>query len=270
MVDTSESGADLLGLLGEFRELRDEFTRFMLCYQFGIDEVTTKIKILQQEFTHIHAYNPIEHVSSRLKTPEGVLAKAQRRGVSPDLDSVRSEITDIAGVRVTCAFVSDVYRVFDLLTGQEDVRLMLTKDYIAQPKANGYRSLHAIVEVPVFLSDGAVQVPIEVQFRTIAMDFWASLEHKIYYKYEKQVPGELLDSLKEAATTAARLDTDMERLHHEVRVAPGENAPAAKVPSLEVSDRAVAALREFIATDGQLLASSPEPPPEKWTDEVDI
>ena len=253
MVDTSASasGADLLGLLGEFRELRDEFTRFMLCYQFGIDEVTTKIKILQQEFTHIHSYNPIEHVSSRLKTPEGVLAKAQRRGVSPDLESVRAEITDIAGVRVTCAFVSDVYRVFDLLTGQEDVRLMITKDYIAGPKPNGYRSLHAIVEVPVFLSDQTVLVPVEVQFRTIAMDFWASLEHKIYYKYDRQVPGELLEGLHEAATTAARLDADMERLHHEIRVAPDGTRSPARGPKVEVSDQAVAALREFIASDNQ-------------------
>ncbi|WP_071606479.1 GTP pyrophosphokinase [Luteipulveratus halotolerans] len=257
MVDTSASasGADLLGLLGEFRELRDEFTRFMLCYQFGIDEVTTKIKILQQEFTHIHSYNPIEHVSSRLKTPEGVLAKAQRRGVSPDLESVRAEITDIAGVRVTCAFVSDVYRVFDLLTGQEDVRLMITKDYIAEPKANGYRSLHAIVEVPVFLSDQTVLVPVEVQFRTIAMDFWASLEHKIYYKYDRQVPSELLEGLHEAATTASQLDADMERLHHEIRVAPDGTRSAPRGPQVEVSDQAVAALRDFIASDEPGAAS---------------
>ncbi|MDE9366720.1 GTP pyrophosphokinase family protein [Luteipulveratus sp. YIM 133132] len=243
--------------MGEFRELRDEFTRFMLCYQFGIDEVTTKIKILQQEFTHIHAYNPIEHVSSRLKTPEGVLAKAQRRGVSPDLESVRAEITDIAGVRVTCAFVSDVYRVFDLFTGQQDVQLMLTKDYIASPKPNGYRSLHAIVQVPVFLSDETVLVPVEVQFRTIAMDFWASLEHKIYYKYETQVPQQLLDGLHEAATTAARLDSDMEQLHHEIRGHPEqEPVPQAAGPTVEVSDRALAALRDFIAADEPAAGST--------------
>ena len=126
-------------------------------------------------------------------------------------------MTDIAGVRVTCSFVSDVYRVFDLLTEQPDIRRLDVRDYIATPKANGYRSLHALVEVPVFMSGGAVPVTVEVQFRTVAMEFWASLEHKIYYKYRREVPREMLDRLLGAADTAAALDATMEGLHQEVR-----------------------------------------------------
>ncbi|MBJ7357757.1 MAG: GTP pyrophosphokinase family protein [Nocardioides sp.] len=191
--------------------------RFMLGYEFGLREIETKLSILRDEFTHMHDYNPIEHVTSRVKSVDSIMAKVSRRGLPADLEVIRDNITDIAGVRVTCSFVQDAYRLFDLLTEQDDVTVRTVKDYIATPKANGYKSLHAIVEVPVFLSDGAVDIPVEVQFRTIAMDFWASLEHKIYYKYDGQVPSELVAELGEAAATAAALDERMERLHRELR-----------------------------------------------------
>ena len=132
------------------------------------------------------------------------------------LETIRAGITDIAGIRVTTSFTKDAYRLFDLLTAQDDVTLREVKDYIAAPKSNGYKSLHAIVEVPVFLSSGRVDVVVEVQFRTIAMDFWASLEHKIYYKYDGAVPDGLLAELKDAADSAALLDDRMERLHGEL------------------------------------------------------
>ncbi|WP_404445564.1 GTP pyrophosphokinase family protein [Microbacterium marinum] len=199
------------------RAMRDEFQRFLMEYRFGLQEVETKISILREEFHEMHDYNPIEHVSSRVKTPDSLVEKIQRKGVDPDFESIRSGITDIAGIRITCSFVSDAYRLFDLLTAQDDIRVREVKDYIAMPKENGYKSLHVIVEVPVFLSTGRVDVPVEVQFRTIAMDFWASLEHKIYYKYERQVPADLLAGLKDAADTAAELDARMERLHREIR-----------------------------------------------------
>ena len=141
----------------------------------------------------------------------------QRKGIDADFPSIRRSITDIAGIRITCSFVADVYRLFDLLTAQDDMRVLQVKDYIASPKPNGYKSLHVILEVPVFLSTGRIEVPVEVQFRTIAMDFWASLEHKIYYKYATRVPDELLASLKDAADTAAELDERMERLHGQIR-----------------------------------------------------
>ncbi|MET0297056.1 MAG: GTP pyrophosphokinase family protein [Microbacterium sp.] len=205
----------------ELRALRDEFQRFLLEYQFGLREVETKLAILRDEFQLTHAYNPIEHVSSRVKSPDSIVEKVGRKRIDSDFPSIRAHITDIAGVRVTCSFVHDAYRLFDLLTKQDDIRVVTVKDYIADPKPNGYKSLHAIVEVPVFLSTGRVAVPVEVQFRTIAMDFWASLEHKIYYKYDSQVPSDLLDELKAAADTAAELDVKMERLHRELHGDPG-------------------------------------------------
>ncbi|WP_236685315.1 GTP pyrophosphokinase [Demequina salsinemoris] len=159
--------------------------RFLLQYEFGMREIETKLSILRDEFLELHDYNPIEHVTSRVKSPESLVEKIDRKGVAHDLEAIRDNITDIAGIRVTCAFVSDVYRLFDLLTQQDDVTVRAVKDYIAEPKPNGYQSLHAIVEVPVFLSSTTVHVPVEVQFRTIAMDFWASLEHKIYYEYSR-------------------------------------------------------------------------------------
>ncbi len=204
----------------QLRDMRDEFQQFLLGYQFGMQEIETKLGILRDEFRHLHDYNPIEHLSSRLKSADSIVEKVVRKGVEPDFESIRESITDIAGVRVTCSFVQDAYRLFDLLAAQDDITVKLVKDYIAEPKPNGYKSLHAIVEVPVFLSTGRMTVPVEVQFRTIAMDFWASLEHKIYYKYSANVPAELLAELKDAAETAAELDARMERLHTEIRRRP--------------------------------------------------
>ncbi|NHI15707.1 GTP pyrophosphokinase [Microbacterium excoecariae] len=215
-------------VLARARELRDDMQRFLNEYRFGMREIETKLEILRDDFEHQHSHNPIEHLSSRVKSVDSMIEKVQRKGVEPTLDAIRAEILDVAGVRVTCSFVSDAYRLFELLCGQDDVRVMTVKDYIAHPKANGYKSLHAVVEVPVFLPRGTVHVPVEVQFRTIAMDFWASLEHKIYYKYDKQVPAGLLDDLREAALTASELDAKMERLHREVH---GSEEPAAPAPA---------------------------------------
>lgn len=212
--------------LVEAKELRDQFQRFLREYEFGMREVETKISILRDEFTHSHSYNPIEHVKSRIKSPDSIVEKVARKGIETDFDTIRTEITDIAGVRVTCSFVADVYRLFDLLTQQDDVTVRVVKDYIANPKTNGYKSLHTIIEVPVFLSTGPIAVPVEVQFRTIAMDFWASLEHKIHYKFQGQIPAHLIDSLTEAADAASELDLRMERLHREAHgIRPRELAP---------------------------------------------
>lgn len=200
----------------ELRAMRNDLQRFLMAYDFGLREIETKLTILQDEFQQLHDHNPIEHVSSRVKSPDGILEKAQRKGIPTDLPSIREHITDIAGVRITCSFVSDVYRLFDLLTRQDDLRVVAVKDYIAKPKPNGYQSLHAIIEVPVFLSTGRTDVLVEAQFRTVAMDFWASLEHKIYYKYDGDVPDRLLAELKDAADSASLLDRRMERLHREL------------------------------------------------------
>lgn len=198
------------------RELKTELTRFMMSYKFATDEMMTKINILKEEFSSIHDYSPIEHVGSRLKSPEGILKKALRTGCPLALDEIRDHIQDIAGIRITCSFISDTYRVCDMLTSQRDVTVLKVKDYIASPKPNGYKSLHLLVTVPVFMSDRVQPVTVEIQIRTIAMDFWASLEHKIFYKYGGGVPTALLVDLKQAADVAGRLDVEMQRLHEQV------------------------------------------------------
>lgn len=198
------------------RQLREDVTRMQMEHKFAVDEVLTKVDILRQESMTLHRYNPIEHVNSRVKSPARVLDKALRRSVELNPEAIRAGITDIAGVRITCSFIDDTYLVLDHLTSQADVRVITIKDYIAHPKPNGYKSLHAIIEIPVFLSTGSVPITVEVQIRTIAMDFWASLEHKIQYKYEGEVPEHLAASLSDAADVAAQLDRRMEQLHHEV------------------------------------------------------
>ncbi|MCE5292163.1 MAG: GTP pyrophosphokinase family protein [Nocardiaceae bacterium] len=202
--------------LKQIRRMRDEVSRFTMEYRFAVDEVLTKVSILREEFLHLHRYNPIEHVTSRIKKPESIVAKATRRGCSSSLASIREHITDIAGVRITCSFIDDTYRVLEAITRQDDVRVLSVKDYVANPKPNGYKSLHAIIEIPVFLSTGPVAVPVELQIRTIAMDFWASLEHKIYYKFQGEVPSHLVKELSAAAEIASELDRRMEQLHTEV------------------------------------------------------
>ncbi|MEV6343227.1 GTP pyrophosphokinase family protein [Actinoplanes sp. NPDC051851] len=198
-------------------ELMTDLNQFLMVYKFGLAEIETKINILAEELAHRGRGNPIEHVRPRLKTAASIAAKARRTNCPVTLDDLRARIRDIAGVRIVCSFVSDVYRVADMLIRQPDVKLVLTKDYIAQPKPNGYRSLHLIVEIPVFMSDRVVLVPVEIQLRTVAMDFWASLEHKIYYKYDPVgVPTALRDELLSAAEDAAKLDRRMESLHQEI------------------------------------------------------
>lgn len=198
------------------RDLRREFLRFRLRYKFAIDELTTKISILREEFEETHDHSPIEHVRTRLKSPESLLAKAAKIGCPPVIGEIQDRIHDIAGIRLTCAFESDVYWIAEMLTSQSDVTVVEIEDYIAHPKPNGYRSLHLIVEVPVYLSDHTEQVEVELQIRTIAMDFWASVEHKIYYKYDGEVPPGLLDELRVAAATAHDLDLRMARLRAQI------------------------------------------------------
>lgn len=200
---------------------RDELERFLMEYQFAVDELLTKVTILRREFMYLQHYNPIEHVTSRVKSPASIMQKALRKGVPADLESLREQITDIAGIRITCSFIADTYRVLETLTAQSDVEVLEIKDYIARPKPNGYKSLHAIVRIPVFLSTGPVDVKVEVQIRTVAMDFWASLEHKIFYKFDGDVPARLIDDLAEAARVADELDRRMEELHTEVHGADG-------------------------------------------------
>jgi len=215
-VSSIDKGIDTARITAERRELKTELTRFMMSYKFATDEMMTKINILKEEFSAIHDYSPIEHVNFRLKSPEGILRKAIRKGCPLVLEDIRDQIQDIAGIRITCSFISDTYRILDMLTSQQDITVLEVKDYIAGPKSNGYKSLHLIATIPVFMSDRVAPVTVEIQIRTVAMDFWASLEHKIFYKYRGIVPANLVAELKEAADVANRLDIQMERLHNQV------------------------------------------------------
>ncbi len=198
-------------------------TRFMMTYKFGLDEMNTKLQILKEEFQHIHDYNPIEHMKSRLKSPESILNKIYQKNIELSLDSIKENIRDIAGIRIVCSFISDIYKVSEMIEQQEDVTVINIKDYINKPKPNGYQSLHLLLSIPVFLSDRVEQVFVEIQIRTVAMDFWASLEHKIYYKYNKEVPDDLTKELKYAANVASELDYRMEKLHSEIKSIKDDN-----------------------------------------------
>lgn len=209
--------------LEQFKQMRKNMTRLMLIYKFALAELETKIEILQEEFLMIHEYNPIEHTSSRLKSPESIMKKLGRKGKEISVSSIRENVKDIAGLRITCSFISDIYQIHEMLQNQSDLKILNVKDYIQNPKNNGYKSLHLLIEIPVFMSDCKEIVTVEVQIRTIAMDFWASLEHKIFYKYDQFVPERLLKELKEAADSAYALDQKMERLHNEIKIIKDEN-----------------------------------------------
>lgn len=201
----------------KIKQIKYELTRFMMIYKFALEEMETKIEILKQEFQMLHDYSPIEHTKSRIKSPESIMNKMLRKNIELSLPAIRASIKDIAGLRITCSFISDIYYVSAMLQKQDDLKILSVKDYIKNPKPNGYQSLHLLVEVPVFLSDCQEHVCVEVQIRTIAMDFWASLEHKIFYKYSQAVPEHLTRELKNAADRAYELDLQMERLHREIK-----------------------------------------------------
>ena len=203
--------------LEKFKQIKYELTRFMMIYKFALQEMETKIEILKEEFQMLHDYSPIEHTKSRLKSPESIMNKMLRKNSELSLSAVKSSIRDIAGLRITCSFISDIYQVSAMLEKQDDLKVLAVKDYIKNPKPNGYQSLHLLIEVPVFMSDCQELVCVEVQIRTIAMDFWASLEHKIFYKYSQSVPEHLTRELKNAADKASALDLQMERLHREIK-----------------------------------------------------
>ena len=192
------------------------FETFRHSYRAAIKEVRTKIEILSEDFAVRHDYNPIHHMERRLKSPESIEEKLIRYGKEVSIESARENIMDIAGIRVVCNFIDDVYAIADMLMEQNDIRLITKKDYIQNPKPNGYRSLHLVLSVPVFLLDGCENIPVEVQIRTVAMDFWASLEHQLRYKKEKDLPPQTNFELKACAEASANLDMRMQRLFDEI------------------------------------------------------
>lgn len=197
------------------KPLMEEFQDFVLLrntYHAAIREVSTKLEILDDEFQVRYDYNPIHHMECRLKSPKSLFEKLERKGLDIDLQSVY-KITDMAGIRVICNYIDDVYAVASLLLQQDDIRLLRRSDYIKEPKESGYRSLHIVVEIPVFLSDKTEQVPVEIQIRTIAMDTWASLEHELKYKRTGGLTEEMEEELKNCALAMAEVDRKMEAIH---------------------------------------------------------
>ena len=197
-------------------EVKD-WESLMFLYNSAIKEIMTKIEILKDEFEYTHHYNPIEHVTSRLKTPQSIVRKLKKQGYETDIASMHRYLNDIAGVRIVCSFTSDIYRIADMIGSQSDIKTLLIKNYIASPKPNGYKSYHMIVTVPVFLSDRVVETKVEIQIRTIAQDFWASLEHKIYYKMEGNCPEEIKQELTRCAEMVSDLDDRMLSLNEAIR-----------------------------------------------------
>ena len=203
------------------QEVKDWET-LMFLYTSALKKINTKIEILRDEFIAVQNYNPIEHVTSRLKTPKSIVRKLKREGHEPDLHSMQQYLNDIAGVRIVCSFTSDIYKVADMISDQNDIRVLLIKDYIRNPKPNGYKSYHMVVTIPIYLSGGPVETKVEIQIRTIAMDFWATLEHKIYYKFEGNAPEHIKDQLTECAELIHALDDRMLKLNEEVRALDGK------------------------------------------------
>ena len=188
----------------------------MLIYNSALKEMGTKIEILNDEFQHVHQYNPIEYIKSRIKSPESIVKKLKRNGYEVTIDNMVEHVKDIAGIRLVCSFTSDIYRLAEMIGRQNDLTVVSVKDYIKNPKESGYRSYHMIVSVPIFLTDRVVDTTVEIQIRTIAMDFWASLEHKIYYKFEGHAPAYISHDLQECAEIVGMLDAKMLSLNEAI------------------------------------------------------
>lgn len=199
----------------------DSWKTIMFLYNSALKEVGTKLEILNDEFQHVHKYNPIEHIKTRIKTPESIVKKLRRYGYEISIENMVKYINDIAGVRLICSFTSDIYRLAEMIGNQSDLKVLSIKDYIKNPKESGYKSYHMLVSVPIFLSDSVVDTKVEIQIRTIAMDFWASLEHKLRYK--KNIPESeaeyLAKELVECAGISASLDQRMEAIRDRMEAA---------------------------------------------------
>ena len=194
----------------------DSWNSVILTYNAALKQMETKIEILNDEFMHVLQYNPIEYVKTRIKTPESIVKKLKRYGYETSIQNMVKYCNDIAGVRVVCSFTSDIYRLADIIGRQNDITVISVKDYMKKPKASGYKSYHMIVSLPVFLSDRQVDVKVEIQIRTIAMDFWASLEHKIYYKFEGNAPDYISRDLRECSEIVSNLDARMLHLNEAI------------------------------------------------------
>ena len=194
----------------------EKFSRLMIQYSCAVREIRTKFEVLNEELSFRAGRNPIESISSRIKKPVSIAEKLKRRGIEPTLEAISSSLNDVAGIRVVCSFIDDIYRVADMLAKQDDIKVATVKDYIKKPKPNGYRSYHMIVEIPVFFSDSKQIMRVEIQIRTVAMDFWASLEHQMKYKKESADRPEIAAELKSCAEVIAATDARMQGIRKRI------------------------------------------------------
>lgn len=195
----------------------DSWKEVTLIYNSALKQISTKLEILNDEFQHVHRYNPIEHIKSRIKTPESIVKKLKKHGYESTIGNMVRYVNDIAGIRVICSFTSDIYQIAEMISNQSDINVISVKDYIVNPKPSGYKSYHMLVTVPVYLSDRIENTKVEIQIRTVAMDFWASLEHKIHYKFEGNAPEHIKEQLVECSRIVSNLDARMLSLNKEIQ-----------------------------------------------------
>ncbi len=210
--NAANDNKDLLKNPNDVLDLAMQFQQLLMMYESAVKQITTKFEILEDEFASKHLRNPIETISSRIKEPLSIAEKLQRKGLSVTIDNMVNKLYDIAGIRITCPFISDVYHVGQMLLQQDDITLIEAKDYIKNPKESGYRSLHIIVKVGVYFSDEKREIPVEIQIRTIAMDFWAALEHQLHYKKDYTMPKDVKAELKDCAQTIHDTDCRMQEI----------------------------------------------------------
>lgn len=219
-----ESDEDvMLPQANDYLDMEKQYKQIMFFYESGIRQITAKLDILNKEFQFCNDRNPIENVKSRIKTQESIIRKMEKKGLPLTFSCMMNHIHDIAGIRIICPFITDVYQVARLLISQPDVELVEIKDYIRNPKKNGYRSLHMIVSVEVRFSDMVRKVMVEIQLRTIAMNFWASTEHQLRYKKERIFTEEVHKQLKECADIMAQADEKMQKLAENLNISDTEN-----------------------------------------------
>lgn len=202
-----EKQAKLLGVIQPFLTL-------LMQYRCAIREIETKLNVLNEEFSLAHERNPFESIKSRVKEPSSIIEKMNRKGYELSVENIEAKLNDVAGIRVICSFVEDIYYLADMLSAQDDLEVLQVKDYIKNPKPNGYRSLHLIIQIPIFLSDRKKYMRVEVQFRTIAMDFWASLDHKLKYKKNVKNPELIAAELKKCADVISGVDVRMQEIRN--------------------------------------------------------
>ena len=217
LVQSAVNAPGVIEIPDSFIAEAKQFRELMMMYTCAIRETKTKLEVLNDELAVRHQRNPIQMIKSRVKKPSSITEKLQRRGLPVNVQSLKDNLDDVAGIRVICSFVDDIYTVANMLARQDDVDVLMVKDYIRSPKTNGYRSYHMIIQVPIQFSNGKTKMRVEVQLRTLAMDFWASLDHQIRYKMEDVVPAEITEKLRHCAETIAETDLEMQEIYKEVR-----------------------------------------------------